>query len=73
MGGGGGGGALSFSSCWPIGPLTIFTPQSLRAVRVLFSPMVSGRAGGRGGGGGGGGGWVGWRREIVFRAISRKL
>ena len=27
--------------------LHIFTPQPLRAVRVLFSPMVSGWAGGR--------------------------
>ena len=25
---------------------TVFTPQPLRAVRVLFSPMVSGWAGG---------------------------
>ena len=33
----------------------IFTPQPLRAVGVLFSPMVSGWAGG----------WVGGRREIV--------
>ena len=33
----------------------LFTPQPLRAVGVLFSPMVSGRAGGR----------LGGRREIV--------
>ena len=30
--------------------LAIFTPQPLRAVGVLFSPMVSGWAGGRAGG-----------------------
>ena len=29
---------------------TVFTPQPLRAVGVLFSPMVSGWAGGRPGG-----------------------
>ena len=29
----------------------VFTPQPLRAVGVLFSPMVSGWAGGRAGGG----------------------
>ena len=32
----------------------IFTPQPLRAVGVLFSPMVSGWAGGRPGGRAGG-------------------
>ena len=37
----------------------VFTPQPLRAVGVLFSPMVSGWAGGRPGG------WAGGRREIV--------
>ena len=37
----------------------IFTPQPLRAVGVLFSPMVSGWAGGRPDGRAGG------RREIV--------
>ena len=31
-----------------------FTPQPLRAVGVLFSPVVSGWVGGGGGGGGGG-------------------
>ena len=35
--------------------LTFITPQPLRAVGILFSPMVSGWAGGRSGG----------RREIV--------
>ena len=30
-----------------IGEVYFFTPQPLRAVRVLFSPMVSGRVGGR--------------------------
>ena len=29
----------------------VFTPQPLRAVRVLFSPMVSGWVSGRAGGG----------------------
>ena len=38
---------------------TIFTPQPLMAVGVLFSPMVSGWSGGRASG------WVGGRREIV--------
>ena len=28
-------------------PGVVFTPQPLRAIAVLFSPMVSGRAGGR--------------------------
>ena len=36
----------------------LFTPQPLRAVGVLFSPMVSG--------------WVGGRRKIVCRAVSQK-
>ena len=36
----------------------IFTPQPLRAVKVLFSPMVSGWAGG-------------WHEKFV-RALSRK-
>ena len=30
-----------------LGSLKVFTPQPLRAVRVLFSPMVSGWASGR--------------------------
>ena len=41
-------------------PVIVFTPQPLRAVGVLFSPMVSGWAGGRAVGQAGG------RREIVF-------
>ena len=40
---------------------TVFTPQPLRAVRVLFSPMVSGWAGG----------WVGVGKKFV-RALSQK-
>ena len=40
---------------------THFTPQPLRPVRVLFSPMVSGRAGGR----------VGSGKKFV-RAVSQK-
>ena len=39
-----------------------FTPQPLRAVRVLFSPMVSGWAGG----------WVGIGKKFV-QAVSQKL
>ena len=39
----------------------IFTPQPLRAVGVLFSPLVSGWMGGRAGGG-----------KKIVRSISRK-
>ena len=40
---------------------SVFTPQPLRAVRVLFSPMVSGWVGGQAGGG-----------KKVVRAVSQK-
>ena len=41
-----------------------FTPQPLRAVRVLFSPMVSGWAGG----------WVGGRRgKVCLGCISETV
>ena len=43
----------------------IFTPQPLRAVGVLFSPMVSGWAGGRESGRAGAGKWF-------VRAVSQK-
>ena len=43
---------------------TIFTPQPLRAVWVLFSPMVSGWAGGRASG------WAGGGKKFV-RAVSQ--
>ena len=33
-----------FAAILQLDQSTIFTPQPLRAVRVLFSPMVSGRA-----------------------------
>ena len=42
----------------------VFTPQPLRAVGVLFSPMVSGWAGGRAGG------WAAGKEFV--RAVSQK-
>ena len=39
---------------------TIFTPQPLRAVGVLFSPMVSGWAGG-------------WREKVYLGCISKTV
>ena len=48
---------------------TVFTPQPLRAVGVLFSPMVSRWAGGRPVGRAGG--WAGGGKKFV-RAVSQK-
>ena len=45
--------------------ITVFTPQPLRAVGVLFSPMVSGWAGGSPVG------WAGGGKKFV-RAVSQK-
>ena len=44
--------------CNALSYFAIFTPQLLRAVGVLFSPMVSG--------------WAGKRREKFVRAVSQK-
>ena len=41
-------------------PLVIFIPQPLRAVGVLFSPMVSGWAGG-------------WREKVCLGCISETV
>ena len=46
---------LNFKCLLSLSSLAFFTPQPIRAVGVLFSPMVSGWAGGR----------LGGRREIV--------
>ena len=47
--------------------ILIFTPQPLRAVGVLFSPMVSGWAGGRPGG------WVGGGKRVCPGCISETV